>query len=323
MLMPYVLLAIMLVAFFTLPRLTGRSATSFNIYNSLQVWASVGLLALGVGLTMIAGEFDLGSLGVYAVSGMIAVKVGEHGALLGILAAIGVGLLVGLVQGVLVARLRINSMPVTLGFFIALLGTTQALSNSMSVSFSNLGAGMALDAAKLVFFSWRSIIAIALFAAVIVAMRYTRFGREVRAVGGDRRASRIVGVEVDRVLISVFVISGLCSAVGGSLLAYSLATAMPNPGLTPLTFAVTAVLIGGVSLVGGSGSALGVALGAFTLSLLKELFSVMAAPDYYEAIVRGALLVVATIIAAPALVSWWKSVRAPRVGRQPLGSAKL
>lgn len=311
-LMPYVLLAAMLIAFFAAPPLSDHHVGTFNVFNTLQNWSSVGLLALGVGLTMIAGEFDLGALGVYAVSGILAIKVGEHNAFLGIAAAVGVGVFVGFAQGTLVARLRINSMPVGLGFYIALLGTTMAISNNMSVSFSNLDAGMKLDAAKFVFFSWRNLIAIALFAATIIVMRYTRLGREVRAIGGDRRAARVVGVGVDRVLISVFVMSGLCASVGGSLLAYSLATALPDPGLGPLTFAVTAVLLGGVSLAGGSGTALGIALGSIALSLLKELFSVLAAPDYVEAIVRGALLVVATIIAAPELISRWKSLRAPR-----------
>lgn len=310
--MPFVLLVVMLIAFFVLPQLSGREATSFNVFNAMQNWASVGLLALGVGLTMIAGEFDLGALGIYAFSGMIAVKVGAHGALLGILVAMAVGATLGLLQGLIVARLRINSMPVTLGFYIALLGATAAISHSKSVSFANLDIGASLDATKLTFFSWRSIIAIVLFAAVILAMRYTRLGREIRAVGGDRRASRVVGVGVDRVLVGVFVTSGVCAAVGGSLLSYSLATAVPDPGIAPLTFAVTASLIGGVSLVGGVGSALGIAAGAISLSLLQELFSVLATPDYVSNIVTGALLVVATVIAAPELAARWKSMRAPR-----------
>lgn len=317
-LMPFVLLAAMLIAFFVAPPLTGREVSSFNIFNAMQNTASVGLLALGVGLTMIAGEFDLGALGVYAVSGILAIKVGEYNAWLGIFAAVALGLFVGLVQGTLVARLRINSMPVGLGVYIALLGTTMAISNNMSVSFSNLWAGMRLDTQMLTFFSWRNLIAIGLFLVTIAVMRLTHFGPDIRAIGGDRRAARVAGVQVDRVLIGVFAMSGLCASVGGSLLAYSLATALPDPGLDPLTFAVTAVLLGGVSLAGGSGTALGIAMGAYVLSLLKELFSVLAAPDYAEQIVRGALLVVATIIAAPELISRWKSLRAPRARARPL-----
>jgi ribose transport system permease protein len=150
------------------------------------------------------------------------------------------------------------------------------------------------------------------FALVFVVMRFTRIGRDVRAVGGDRRASRMVGVEVDRVLIGVFVASALCSALGGILLAYSFATALSNPGLFPLQFAVTAAIIGGVSLAGGVGGALGIAAGALTLSLLQELFSLLAAPTYLSSLITGILLVLATFVAAPDLAARWKSFRSPR-----------
>ena len=104
------------------------------------------------------------------------------------------------------------------------------------MSFSNLDVGSALDAAQFSIFSWRSFIALLVFALVFVVMRFTRIGRDVRAIGVDRRASRMVGVEVDRVLIGVFVVSAMCSALGGILLAYSFATALSNPGLFPLQF---------------------------------------------------------------------------------------
>lgn len=310
--MPFALLVVMLIAFFVLPALDGRELTTFNLFNATQNWSSVGLLALGVGLTMIVGEFDLGALGIYAISGMIAIKVGESGALLGVLAAVGVGVFIGFVQGMIIAKLNINSMPVTLGFYIALIGATAAISDSKSVSFSNLDIGLKLDTTILELFSYRSLIAIAIFAIVILAMRFTKVGREIRAVGGDRRASRLAGVGVDRTLVGVFVTSGFCAALGGSLLAYSLATAVPDPGVGPLTFAVTAALIGGVALTGGVGSGLGIAAGALTLSLLQELFSVLATPQYVSSIVYGSLLLIATIIAAPELAARWRSLRAPR-----------
>lgn len=319
--MPFVLLGLMIAAFFVLPALEGKSVTSFNVYNALQNWAAVGLLALGVGLTMIAGEFDIGALGIYAISGMIAVKVGENGALLGIVAALAAGVLIGAVQGTIISRLRINSMPVTLGFYIALLGTTAAISHSKSVSFANYNIGFELDATKFEILSWRSIIAIVVFALVILVMRYTRAGRELRAIGGDRRASRLVGVGVDRTLIGVFVVSGFCAALGGSLLAYSLATAIPDPGFGPLEFAATASLIGGVSLVGGYGNGLGIAAGALALSLLQEMFSVLATPEYINAIVTGGLLVIATIVAAPELAARWRSLRAPK-GQLPAAAGR-
>jgi ribose transport system permease protein len=310
--MPYALLGIMCVALFALPQFASRQASAFNVYDAFQLWSAYGPVALGVGLTMIVGEFDFSVLGVFALCPMIAVKLGEYDLFLGLGAALALAGFVGLVQGAIVAKLRIHSMPVTLGFYIALLGATVAIGHSQSVSFSNLDVGSALDAAKFYIFSGRSIIALSAFALVFAIMRFTPVGRDIRAVGGDRRASRMVGVEVDRVLIGVFVASAMCSALGGILLAYSFATALSNPGLYPLQFAVTAAILGGVSLVGGVGGVIGIAAGALTLSLLQELFSLLAAPTYLSSLITGVLLVLATVVAAPGLSARWKSLRSPR-----------
>jgi ribose transport system permease protein len=311
--MPYALLAIMCVALFVFPQFAGRQTSTFNVYDALQLWSAYGLVALGVGLTMIVGEFDFGVLGVFALCPMIAVKLGEYNLFLGLGAALALAAFVGLLEGAIVAKLRVHSMPVTLGFYIALLGANLAIGNSQSVSFSNLDVGSGLDAAKLYVLSWRSMIALIVFALVFVVMRFSEVGRDIRAVGGDRRASRMVGVDVDRVLIGVFITSAVCSALGGILLAYSFATALSNPGLYPLQFAVTAAIVGGVSLVGGVGGAVGIAAGALTLSLLQELFSLLAAPTYLSSLITGVLLVLATFAAAPDLSARWKSFRSPRV----------
>jgi len=318
--MPYVLLAIMFAALFIFPLFAGRRASAFNVYDALQLWSAYGLVALGVGLTMIVGEFDFGVLGVFALCPMIAVKLGEINLFLGLGAALGLAAVVGFLEGAIVAKLRVHSMPVTLGFYIALLGANLAIGNSQSVSFSNLNVGFALDA-RLAIFSGRSIIALIVFALVFVVMRFTRVGRDIRAVGGDRRASRMVGVAVDRVLIGVFITSAVCSALGGVLLAYSFATALSNPGLYPLQFAVTAAILGGVSLVGGVGGAVGIAAGALSLSLLQELFSLLAAPTYLSSLITGVLLVIATFVAAPNLSAWWRSLRSPRPGAVAVASA--
>jgi ribose transport system permease protein len=313
--MPYMLLSAMGVTLLALPLFSNTRASAFNVYDALQLWSAYGLVTLGVGLTMIAGEFDFGVLGVFAFCPMIAVKVGEYDTLLGFVAALAVAAIIGFLQGVIVAKLRLHSMPVTLGFYIALLGATIAIGHSQSVSFSNLDLGSSLDDMKLQILSWRSIIAAVVFVVVFLAMRYTHLGRDIRAIGGDRRASRMVGVEVDRMLILVFITSALCSALGGTLQAYSFATALSDPGQTPLKFAVTAAILGGVSLVGGIGGVVGIAVGALTLSLLQELFSILAAPTYLSSLITGGLLVLATIVAAPDLSARWKSLRTPSARR--------
>lgn len=304
--LPLVLLLLMVLAFLILPGLSGRSVTSFNFYNALQYFAGAGLLALALGITMVAGEFDLSTVGLFGLAGMIAVQTGQGSPLVGVLLALAAAAAIGVVQGVLVAKLRINSMTVTLGGYLSVLGLTAVLGNSKSVPYPDYTVGASLDQSIATFFSQRSLIAIAMFVLVALTMRYTTIGRHVRAIGGDRRASRVVGVRVDRYLIGVFVASAMLSALGGAMLGYSQATAVPDVGLSPLIFGVTATLLGGVTLAGGKGGPLGIAAGALTLALLNELFAVLQTADYVSNLVTGGLLLVVTVISAPDILRWWR-----------------
>ncbi len=304
--LPFFLLAVMLIAFFVLPGFSDKEVTAFTVYNALQYFAGAGLLALALGITMIAGEFDLSTLGVYGLAAMIAVQTGQDSPVLGVVLALAAAAAIGLIQGTIIAKLRINSMTVTLGGYLAVLGLTSVLSDSKNVSYANLDVGTLLDNTVGAIFSLRSIIALAAFAIAALIMRYTVLGRNLRAIGGDRRASRTVGVRVDRILIGVFVASAVLSALGGALLGYSLATAVPDVGLIPLIFAITATLLGGVTLAGGKGGPIGIAAGAFTLALLQELFGVLATPQYVSSLITGGLLLLVTILSAPDLLRWWR-----------------
>ncbi|WP_294569121.1 ABC transporter permease [uncultured Arthrobacter sp.] len=317
--MPYVLLVVMLLVFVVLPVVAGQQVTSFNYYNLFQVFASLGLLSVALGLTMIAGEFDLSVLGTYAFAGLVAVKLGADDPVVGLLAALVLAALIGALQGALVAWFRLPSAAVSLGVYIALLGLTATISDSKTVPYNNLNVSDVLDRQYLEIFSLRSIIAILAVAAIAVTMTYTRFGRDVRAIGSDRRASLRIGVRVDSILVVLFVLSALLSALGGSMLALSLAAATPDPGFDPLIFALTAVLLGGVSLRGGTGTVLGIAAGILTLSLLRELLTVLATPTYVSSLATGGLLLVVAFAAAPGLNAWWLSMRRPtkRVAEPP------
>jgi ribose transport system permease protein len=308
-LQPFVLLGLMIAAFYGLPPLSGDTTTAFNVYDSFQDFANLGLVALALGLTVIAGEFDLSVLGMYGLGGMVAVKTGVNSPLLGVVAAVGAGVVAGAVQGAIVARWRMSSITVTLGGYLILLGLTGTLGNNNDVEYTRYSVGASLDSHIASVLSWRSIIAVALFCVVGLVMRYTRIGRDVRAVGGERRASRTAGVRVNRYVIGVFIVSGALAGLGGALFSYSIATGQPDPGLAPLIFAVTATLLGGVSLGGGRGSAVGIAAGAFILCLMQELFTILATPDYLSSLVTGGLLLTVTVFAAPDLLRYWKTVR--------------
>jgi ribose transport system permease protein len=300
-LIPAVALAIVLIAFLCTPLISGRALTTFDVYNTFQGLAQLGLLTLGLGVTMIAGEFDLSVVGTYALGGMIAVRTGQSSAILGVALAVAAGAAIGAVQGGLIARLRIPSLPVTLATYIALLGLTSAMSGGLSVTYANTGATLWIDRHFASLFSVPSLVTLAGFVIAAAIFAGTRLGRGVRAIGGDRRASRVAGVRVERTLVGLFTASGTLAALGGALYSYSYATANPNPGLQPLILAAVGCLVGGVSLAGGRGLPSGLLVGALLVALLGQIDAITAIPDYYTELLYAALLGVIVAVDAPGL----------------------
>jgi ribose transport system permease protein len=309
-LVPAAALMLVVVAFAGTPLSTGHPMTTFDVYNALQGFAQIGLLALAIGLTMMAGEFDLSVVGTYAVGGMIAVQAGQSSAVLGLLAAVAAGAAIGAVQGGLIAWLRIPSVPVTLAAYIALLGLAYVISGGLSVTFTNQNATLWVDQTVAGIFSPRSLITLGAFALAAVVLGFTRLGPELRAIGGDRRASRVAGVRVDRDLVLLFTTSGTLAALGGALLNFSFASANPDPGLRPLLIATVAALLGGVSLAGGRGTAVGLLAGALSVALLAQIVAVAYLPDYSTQLFYAALLAVIVAIDSPGLRRTLERVRA-------------
>ncbi|MFC5676698.1 ABC transporter permease [Aeromicrobium endophyticum] len=300
-LVPLVALGTTVVAFALLPAYTDSGIASFDVYNTFQIFARLGLVALALGLTMIAGEFDLSVVGTYALGGMLAVQAGQDSWATGVLVAVGAGAAIGLVQGLVIAGLKIPSMPVTLATYIALLGLTSSLSDGLSKTYSNASVTLWVDQTVLTFFSPRSLITLGLFGVAALVLGVSRWGRELRAIGGDRRASRVAGVRVDRLVVGTFVASGVLSALGGALLSFSLGSANPDPGVQPLILAAAAALLGGVSLAGGRGTPIGLLGGMLAVALLAEVVTVAALPAYVTQLFYAALLVVIVVIDAPDL----------------------
>jgi ribose transport system permease protein len=300
-LVPAVSLPVVLVALAATPLMSGESLTVFDVRNALQGFAQLGMLALGLGLTMIAREFDLSVVGTYALGGMLAVQTGRSSAILGVLVAVGAGAAIGAVQGGLIAWLRIPSLPVTLATYISLLGLTSAMSGGQSKTYTNAGATLWVDRTVAGVFSPRSLITLAAFLVAAAVLGLTRLGRELRAVGGDRRAARVAGVRVEGTLVGLFTVSGALAALGGALLGYSYASANPDPGLQPLILSAVAVLLGGVSLAGGRGLPLGLLAGALSVALIAQIVAITALPDFSTELLYAALLMVIVAIDAPGL----------------------
>jgi ribose transport system permease protein len=232
--------------------------------------------------------------------GVVAILIGGN-PVEGTLLALGVGTVAGAIQGLVIARLSINSVPVTLVGYLVMLGLTGALLHEKSLAYPHYGVGLRLDLPIIHVLSIRSLVAIGGFVALGVLMAVTRLGPQIRALGSERRAARVAGLPVNRLLVAVFALSGALSATAGALLDFSLATASPQVQLTPLVFAVTAAVIGGVGLAGGRGSALGIGIGVIALSVLQEGLVILNASDNVTNIATGGLLFVVALVAAPQL----------------------
>ena len=133
-------------------------------------------------------------------------------------------------------------------------------------------------------------------------MAHTRLGRDIIAMGSDRRADMIAGVDTDHLLVGVFVVSGMLTALSGALLSYSLAAASPSGLSDVLVPAAAAAILGGVSLGGGTGRPLGIAAGVLILCLLRSGLNALGVSPYVHDIGTGTALFAVAILDAPALV---------------------
>ena len=273
-----------------------RFFTTNNVFTILEGFAFLGLAALAVGVTIIAGEFDLSVGSAAAVAGIIAVSVVEDiGLIPAVLVTSAIGTGYGAVQGYVVHRLKIQSLVFTLGTLIALRGVAFMISGENTVVIRDLADSQAVRR-QLWIFSPFSLVTIAVFAAIGLLLRYVRVGRDVYAIGGGRQEAAAAGVAVVRPLVLAFALSGSLAALTGALTSIKSGSAGPAAFEELLLPAVTAALIGGVSLFGGKGSVVGIAIGALTLRFLISGLSLAGAPFYVLTLATGALLIVVVVL---------------------------
>ena len=295
-LIPTLAIAIVAIAFVVVPLASGRGLRVFDVYNGFQGAAQFGFIALALGLTMIAGEFDLSVTGIHVLGGVLAVSFGAENAFVGLLVGVGVGLAIGLAQGALIAITRSPSLAVTLGTLIATLGLASMITGGLSLTYTNPEVTLGIDQTVLGVFSPRSLILLGAFLLAAGILTATRLGRELRATGSDRRAARVAGVPVARLVVGAFAASGALAALGGVLLAYSYSSANPDPGPQLLILAIVATLLGGLSLSGGRGQPLGILMGVVAVAFVGQLTTMLGLPSYLTQITFAAFLVIIAIV---------------------------
>jgi ribose transport system permease protein len=279
------------------------------LLNILEQSTFVGIMAVGLSLVIIAGHMDLSIESVLALTAMMTALVfGTHGAGGGLvlepqwlalpaslLMSLAVGALIGASNAWLAVGLRINAFIVTLASFIWVRGLVVALSGGRSVyGLPDAIRVVAIrSVAGLPVISW---ITIAVFAVFAFVLTRTPFGRHLVMIGGNPTAAYRAGIRVDRLVGTAFVLSGAIAGLAGWLLAARTAGATANLGTGMLFEAFAAVVIGGVSLKGGTGRLSGVFAGVLLLSSISTAINVMGMPPHYTLMIHGGLVLAAVLL---------------------------
>ncbi|MCL4793400.1 MAG: ABC transporter permease [Bryobacteraceae bacterium] len=268
-----------------------------NLTSVIRQTAVINIIALGMTVIMVAGGIDLSVGSMMAFSGLLGCLVMENGggAGAGIAAGVAAGLVLGTLNGLGVARLRINPFIVTLGAMGIYRGLALIASNGMPVQnlpagFSFLGEGRLLGAP---FVLW---VLVACALAVHVLLERTRMGRYAFAIGSNPEAAYYSGVPVAFHTTAVYAVGGLMVGLAGMIESSRLMTGQPTAGQGYELQAIAAVVIGGGSLRGGEGSVVGTLTGAFIMGLLANGSDLLGISPYLQQAIIGAVIVAAVFV---------------------------
>lgn len=248
----------------------------------------LGVIAIGQTLLLIMGDFDMSVVGVLSTSGIAALYTLPYGSGAAIAAGLGVGLAVGLLNGVVVTRTGASPFLVTLGTQLLLYGAGLAITQSRTLygdrrAFDWLGQGWLFHLPVAV------VVLIALTLGSQIFLSWTRFGRQMFAIGNGKEAARLSGVRVQRLRVIAFALSGLCAALGGLIMASRLNSITANAGSDFDFNSIIAAVIGGTSLFGGRGGTLRTFVGAMVMGLLDNVLILVGAGYATELMARGAV----------------------------------
>jgi len=272
---------------------------TLNLLSMVRATVVVGVTAIGMTLIMIQGGIDLSVGSVVALGTVAIARALQAGA--SPLTALGVGVavggLAGLVNGALVAGLRLTPFIATLGTMSALRGLAKGLAREQKIDAEPgwLEELMTLAPPERAFqlFPFGIWLALALAGAAALVLARTRFGRHVVATGSSPATARLCGIDVGRVTVLVYVLGGLLAGVAGVLEFSTLTVGDPTDSFGLELKVIAAVVIGGGSLSGGQGSVAGTLLGALLLTFIDTGCTHVGLPNWVQEILTGAIIVVA------------------------------
>jgi simple sugar transport system permease protein/ribose transport system permease protein len=270
-----------------------------NLQNVLVQATTLGFVAVAIALAMLLGEIDLSVVGILGFTGAVGATLVDKGTpgWAGALVVLGLGALIGLVNGLCIAKLRMTSLIETLAMGLALGGGVLAITKGQTITISDTSYTFIGQKAAL---GWplMPLALILLFVVMAVVLTRTRWGRKLYATGGNKRAAYAAGISTDRLVIGAFVVSGFLSGCAGWLATSYLSGVNSTMGADLLLYAVAAPVIGGVSLFGGRGRVLGMLGGVLLLTVVQVGLQLVNISAYYVSMVGGAMIFFAVFVDA-------------------------
>jgi ribose transport system permease protein len=272
--------------------------TTGNLVNVGRATAYLGVVSAATTVVLICGELDLSIGAIIALGGVASAQVlgaGYSGGM-AIAAGLGIGLLAGLVNAALIVGLGVNALICTIGTQFAFRGLAFIWTSGNAIDaygysgFAYLGQGQIAG----VYVS--TLVLLAVFVILGLVLSQTRYGSNVYTIGGSRIAARRVGVPVNRVRTSVYLLSGVAAALGGIIVVSANGSASAVSGTGSELVIISAVIIGGTGLAGGRGNMVGTFLGVAFLGVLQNGMDLVGLQAYWQLFVQGMVLIVAITV---------------------------
>lgn len=281
--------------------MTGNFYSLYNVGTLLRTVSISVIVAFAQTIILLTGGIDLSVASVGGLASMVtAFILTETGipAVLAIIIACAIGFVCGIINGFFVAYLRINAFIVTLATGEIFQGIVYVITLGSPIigireTAANIGAGMLVQGIPLVL-----IYMLIIWVILTVVLKYTVFGRHIYALGGNRKASQIIGIRVPKVEMLTYGISGLLAAFAGVLMTLRLASFQVSIGQSWVMPSVTAAVLGGTSMTGGKGGMTGTIVGGLLMGVISVSITLLSISSYYETIVTGLVVLIAVFIDA-------------------------
>ncbi|MBY3086354.1 L-arabinose ABC transporter permease AraH [Rhizobium laguerreae] len=291
------LVVIFAAAFVIVSLFVPNFLTERNMLGLLQSVVTIGIVACTMMFCLASRDFDLSVGSIVAFSGMIAVMVSNAtGSIpIGLLAALLCGAVVGFVNGIVIARFRINALITTLATMQIVRGLALIVSDGRAVgindpAFYQLALSRFLTVPTPI---WIMLVLFILFGFVL---NRTVFGKNTLAIGGNPEASRLAGVNVVNMRVWIFALQGLVCGIAGILLASRITSGQPNAATGLELSVISACVLGGVSLAGGRAAMSGVIVGVLIMGIAENVMNLLNIQAFYQYVVRGLILLIAVLL---------------------------